>query len=75
MALAAACKFNSTERRVCGEMKHLDRVDDCRTHRKNCHKLDHRDNIGTNLVGLICNEIKFHTCVHPLKIPNTEFMG
>jgi hypothetical protein len=56
-------------------MKHLDRVDDCRTHRKNCHKLDHRDNIGTNLVGLICNEIKFHTCVHPLKIENIDFMG
>jgi hypothetical protein len=39
------------KRRVYGEMKHLDRVGDCRTHyrvhHKTCGRLDRRDSLGT----------------------------
>jgi hypothetical protein len=57
------------ESRVCGEMKHLDKVGDHKTH----HRLDHRDTLDTNLVSLMCDGSECQTCC--AKRPGVEFIG
>jgi hypothetical protein len=63
-----------TKSRVCGEMKHLDRVGDHITHRRVHHRtcrtdLIAEDSLGTYLVGLIVMKVSAGPVVHTLERP------